>query len=73
MNTQVKDVGLVIFGIILFASVFMSLQRVDKFIKIKAIDDCGKVARYEFTGGDGSRSMTPVDDIYKECLKQKGF
>ena len=73
MNTQFKDTGLVLLGILIFASVFMSLQRVDKYLKVKAIDDCGKVSRYEFNGSDGTRSQTPIEEIYKACLKEKGY
>lgn len=74
MNTpQLKDTGLVIFGILMFVAVFMSLQRVDKYLKVKAIDDCGQVARYEYNGSDGSRSISPNDDVYKACMKDKGY
>ena len=73
MNTQVKDVGLVVFGIFLIISVYMTLQRVDKYIKVKAIDDCGRIARYEFTGSDGVKTYSPMEEVYKKCLSDKGY
>lgn len=69
-----KDVGLVVFGILIFVSVFMSLQKVETYLRYKAIDDCGKIARYEATLPDeNARVLYPLDDIYKSCLKDKGI
>lgn len=72
MNTQVKDVGLVVFGILMFISVFMSLQKVETYLKYKAMDDCAKIARYEAAVENGGRVSYPLDDVYKACLKDKG-
>lgn len=74
MKTDVKDVGLIVFGIFMLVAVFLSLQRVDSFLKIKAIDDCGKISRYEANLDEVNARVTyPLDDIYKACLKDKGI
>ena len=72
MNTQVKDVGLVVFGVLIFVSVFMSLQKVETYLKYKAIDDCARISRYEASVADGGKVSYPLDDVYKACLKEKG-
>lgn len=53
---------------------FMAFARVDTYLKIKAVDDCGKVAQYEKTiAAESAKATYPVLDAYKNCLKDKGY
>jgi len=74
MNTASKDIGLIVLAIVIFVVSFMALGRVDKIIRIKAMDDCARAYRYEATveGGNAKVSYT-LGDEYKACLKEKGF
>ena len=73
MNYQIKDVGLVVLGILMFISVLLSLQKVDQYIKFKGYDDCAKISRSETTAQNGDKVFYPLEDVYKNCLKDKGI
>lgn len=55
-----------------FVALFLALQRVDAFLRIKAVDECAKNSRYEETR-DGVKVWYPVPEVYKNCLKDKGY
>jgi len=69
-----KEIGLIVLSIVIFIVAFMGLQRVDKFLRIKAMDDCAKSYRYEATidGGNAKVSYVMADE-YQVCLKEKGI
>jgi len=74
MKAQFNNIGLIVLALALFVVAFLGLQRVDKFMQIKAVDDCGKMARLEKDNPeDGSKLLYPIGDIYKACLKDKGY
>lgn len=57
--------------VILLIGLFLVLMRVDTFLKQKAIDECGKLSKYETTDKNAKVSY-PVIDFYNSCLKDKG-
>ncbi len=60
--------------IFLFVGLFLILGKVDKYLKIMAVDQCAKVSNYQiYNAKDQSRASYPVVDVYKTCLKDKGF
>lgn len=60
--------------VIAFIAIYLSLIRVDKYLRIKAVDDCGKISRYEASNkDDGTKVWFPENTIYKNCLKDKGY
>ena len=81
MNTQVRDVGMVVMAIVIMVSVFMGLKRVDKNMQIKAMSECGKLATYayEYRGtsdtGDQTvtRTLEPNHGLYKTCMEDMGY
>lgn len=73
MNTMQKDMGLVVLSIVLAVFAFMGMQRVDKYIKVKALNDCAQAYRYEAKIADGATVTYPLGDEYKNCLKEKGY
>lgn len=58
--------------IVLLVVLSLILSRIDLFLKNKAINDCSKISRFEKTDG-GTKIAYPLQDLYKECLKQKGL
>ncbi len=57
-----------------FVIVVLALQRVDTFLRYKALDDCAKVSRFEKENpADGTRVDYPMTDMYKACLQDKGL
>lgn len=63
----------IIVSVVVLISLFLVLMRFDKLLKIKAIDDCARSARYEKTiTAAGEKYSYPVQDQYDACLKLKG-
>jgi len=52
---------------------FLLVSRVDKFLKIKALDDCARITKYEVTEQGGAKVTMPIEDAYKNCVKEKGY
>ena len=74
MNSQVKDVGMVAVAIAMVVVAVMALGRVDKYLLIKAIDDCGRTGQFNKSLPEESATITyPVGDVYQNCLKEKGY
>lgn len=81
MRTDVKDVGLVILGLVLVVVAFMAAQRADKFLQIKAVGECAQAANFIFEergsreGGSQTlqRSMEPNRGFYKTCIEDLGY
>ena len=80
MNTQVKDVGMVILGIVIIVSVFMGVQRADKYMQIKAMSECSKATSYMYetrgsgeAGQDMTRTVEPNRAFYKTCMEDMGY
>lgn len=62
-----------IIGVIYFF-ITLGLNRIDKYIEIKAIDDCGKISQYQKNlTSENARVSYPIVDVYKNCLKDKGY
>lgn len=66
--------SIVIASVILLFAVILLLGRFDSYLRVKAVDDCGKIARYEKNlPEDNAKISYPVGDMYKNCLKDKGI
>lgn len=60
--------------LLVFAILFLLLQRVDTYIKYKGIDDCGKISRYEKVDqANNFKVYYPLQNVFNECMKQKGL
>jgi len=55
------------------ATLFLAVTRVDKYLKIKAIDDCARITRYEVQEKGGAKVSMPIEDLYKKCVTEKGY
>jgi len=54
------------------AVVVVAVIKVDTFLKLKAYGDCANSSRYETVVGKATVSY-PAQEIYKTCLKEKGY
>lgn len=72
---------MVIMGLVLIVTAFMALQRVDKFMQIRAMAECSQAANFIFeersNGENGnqttSRTMEPNHGFYKTCIEDMGY
>lgn len=75
MNSQdnifQKATALVIV-VLIFIAFYLTLSRVDSFIRNQAIDECAKFGRQEQVT-DGLKVSYPLADIYETCLERKGI
>jgi hypothetical protein len=73
MNTQMQDIGLVALSIALVVVAVMGLMRADKYLQIKAVDDCYKSSSYTSSPDEKTKIVYPLGDVNKNCLKDKGY
>lgn len=67
------NVGLIVLGVAIVVTVWMLLPRLDQQMRITAVNDCGKISKYE-TRPDGNTVVSyPMTEFYKACLKDKGY
>jgi len=67
MNTQVRDIGMVIMAICIIFVAVMAFPRIDNALKSKAVSDCAKSAvNTAFEGGFNGA-------IYKICVEDAGY
>ncbi len=60
--------------IFLFVSLLLVMGRVDKFIEIKAMDDCARASRFEQKiDRQNAVASYPIEGLYNKCLKEKGL
>ena len=67
MNSQVKDVGMVIFAIVVVVVAFMGFPRVDNAVKSKAVSECVKAANSSAVEGGFNGA------VYKICVEDSGY
>lgn len=73
-ETLAKTANMMLVIIFLFVALFLTLNRVDRYMKQNAIDMCSKSSRYEAKVEDGKATASyPITDVYKKCLKDKGY
>lgn len=54
--------------------VFMGLQSYNRHLDYVGMQDCATAYRLEYNDSDNNTTVIrPVDDLYKECLEQKGI
>lgn len=72
-GSKLNIFGFIILAAAFLAGVFLSLNRVDSFLKLKAMGDCALASRYEDTPKEGVKVSYPVEEMYKNCLREKGY
>ncbi|MDO8609046.1 MAG: hypothetical protein Q7R95_00715 [bacterium] len=69
-----KVITTFIISLAFFGSIYISLQRLDTYLLIKAVDDCAKISRAEKEiVQENVKVVYPLTDAYKTCLKDKGI
>lgn len=64
---------MIVWLVFLGVALFLVLQRVDSFLKLKAIGDCGQSSNYQVKDQSGALVSYPVAGVYEKCLKEKGY
>lgn len=60
--------------IFMFVSLLLVMGRVDRFIEIKAMDDCARASRFEQKiERQNAVASYPIEGLYNKCLKDKGI
>jgi len=72
-NLLSSILGHLILAVALVVVSFMAFGKVDKFLKLMAMGDCGKISSYETTDASGAKVIYPVKEVYQSCLKEKGY
>lgn len=72
-NTTVTNILLAAIAVLLGAGIFVAAQKADEYLKYKAIDDCGRISRYEAKVGESATVWYPDAGVYKSCLDDKGI
>ncbi len=72
MNTQ-KIIFNLFWLVLLAAALWLGLQKIDAFLKLKAMGDCGQSSQYQTKDTSGALVSYPVKDVYEKCLKEKGY
>ena len=77
MNDLINIIGKIITALI-FAGVFflttqMALDKVEKYLKIKAVHECAQIASVSYTNADGATVTEPYKPAFESCLETKGY
>lgn len=74
-HNSIVSIGLLIVLIgAISAGMYFGILRFDKFLELKARNDCAMVSRYTLTiESDNVVVYYPVTDIYRKCLDEKGY
>lgn len=60
--------------IFLFVSLLLTMGRVDRFLNLKAMDDCARASRFEQRiDRQNAVASYPIEGLYNKCLKEKGI
>ncbi|MBI2051842.1 hypothetical protein HYT33_03725 [Candidatus Roizmanbacteria bacterium] len=63
-----------ILGAVILVAVFLVLSRIDAFLRLKAFNDCALNSRYEKEfPKEGVRVSYPATELYRKCLKERGY
>jgi hypothetical protein len=62
---------LVLIAGILAMGIYFGFERYDRYLRIKAIDDCGKISRFEKKVDEFTTVWYPEPNLYKSCLDDK--
>lgn len=58
----------------LFVAFYLSLTRVDTYLRYSAVDACAKQSTYTKHDKKQSADISyPIQDVYQACLKKKGL
>ena len=74
-----KQIQLILLGLALIAGVlamgiYFGIQKADKYLELKARHDCAVISRFEISiPTDNTVVWYPVNDVYKQCLDEKGY
>lgn len=67
-----RTAGTVLMLVFLSVALYFGLGRIDRYLDLKARQDCAAATRYEKVDEATKTTVSyPVTDLYKQCLKEK--
>ena len=66
----VRFIVMVILAIVFFMVIN---GKAANYLKERAIDNCSRISTYEVIDPTGAKVVYPVVDVYKKCLRDKGY
>ncbi|QQS43313.1 hypothetical protein IPM65_04075 [Candidatus Roizmanbacteria bacterium] len=81
MEKILGSIGLIAISVAIVVIAFLSLGRVDQWLKNMAIADCAELGTFttvnQGASGDGqtftTTSTEPIRTVYKTCIEDKGY
>ena len=60
--------------VVIAVGIYATLERVDKYLEFKARADCAAMSKFQITiPTDNTVVSYPVEDVYRQCLDEKGY
>ena len=73
-NQNISLIQTVLILIFSMIALQLVLTKVDIFLRLKAMNDCAMASRYETKDETtGATVSYPASNLYKTCLKEKGY
>lgn len=73
MNPYIQIARIIGMGLI-FTAFWLSLLRLDQYLRVKAQVECSKLSHTEQTVNNGASKVTyPLPDFYNKCLERSGI
>lgn len=77
MSSQTKTIDKILTAIIFSAAflvaIYLTLGKLEKYLKIKAMHQCAQIASVSYTNDEGATVTEPYKPVYESCLKMKGY
>ncbi len=73
MNNAQKIIFNLFWLVLLAVALWLGLQKVNTFLKLKAMGDCALSSQYQTKDVNGAIVSYPVKQVYEQCLKEKGY
>ncbi len=73
METSKKEAVSVLALIIIAIFAYLFLMRIDRWLLGSAVHNCESVAQTVVKVGTTQTVNYPVEDVYKKCMKDKGY
>lgn len=74
IGAAAKVVAALFFAAAIYLSAVTFANVADMYVRSNAVDECGRMSEYVTSNSkEGSKTSSPVIEIYNTCLKDKGM
>ncbi|MCR4264070.1 MAG: hypothetical protein NUV98_05140 [Candidatus Roizmanbacteria bacterium] len=70
---QDKTIASIVIAVSILIGVFAVVQKVDQYLRIKAVNDCQTTAQVSEVVGETKTYTYPMQDLYETCMAEKGY